>query len=280
MRRIIALLSLLLLGVASNQVITRGYIYSNIGTLYTWSGAAPAWSGSLQNATEGDFCTNVQNNGCAGESALRGITSSQAAAWAVNSTAHSPILANNTFSPTCTSWTLAGVSGTGLFADAPTCPTSGDQGGDGYYSLFSTAISSSCSADGTTTCKGTTSQTVSIAGTPTSQTVSFYYKGIAHTATGDGVNCNPTTGSVTLALAVNGTSITLPTLTLDDTWRSSGNLSITSLVNGSNTITFTTTGKTTFNQGSHLSGGNTLCNVGTYTQNTMGIDTVVLTATY
>lgn len=272
-RLLAASLAFLLLAVSSNQVLTRGYIFSNIGTLFTWSGTAQAWSGSLQNATEGDFCTWVKNNGCAGESALRDITSSQATSWAVNSSVHSPILANASFQSTCGSWTFAGVSGTGLFAVAPTCATSGDADSDGFYSLFTTSGSSCASS---ATCEGTTAQTVNIAGTPTSQTISFFYKGQIVQATGDSTNCSPQTGTVGLTLKVNSTTITLPTLTKDNTWRSSGNLSITALVNGSNTITFTQSGTATQNQNFVTSH----CAAFTYSNNTIGVDEVVLTATY
>lgn len=276
LKPLVACLAVLLL-TGTSQVITRGYIYSNIGTLYTWAGTAQAWSGSLQAATEADFCTFIQNNGCAGKSNLRDITSVQAAAWAVNSSSHSPILTNNTFSPTCTAWSLAAGASFGV---APTCPTSGDADSDGYYSLFTTASGTSCDASITTHCNGTTSQTFSIPGTPTSQTVSLWYKGSVATASGDVTNCNPTTGSVGLSLKINSTTISLPTLTFNNAWHSTGNISTTALVNGSNTITLSETGQTTMNQTSRIVSGNPVCNPATYTTNTLGVDEVVLTATY
>lgn len=49
--------------ISSLQEITRGYIYSNVPGLFAWSGTAPSWSGSLREATRGDFSGNVANNG-------------------------------------------------------------------------------------------------------------------------------------------------------------------------------------------------------------------------
>lgn len=88
MRKWVAICAILLLGVSSSQWITRGYIYSEIGTLFTWSGAAQSsWSGSGQWATCNDYLTYIQNSGgTCGTSGGQWITYGTAVSLAVNST--------------------------------------------------------------------------------------------------------------------------------------------------------------------------------------------------
>src|SRR5579864_6084837 len=158
-RALVAVLAIVLMAVASNQAITRGYIYSNIGSLFTWSGTAQtSWNGSNQVANYTDFTTFVKNNGSCVPSGLSGayvIDYGHATACALNSSVHSPILADASFQGACANWTLVGVSGTGLASTAPTCSNATDEDGDGYYDSF--AAISTCGANGSTTCKGTTS---------------------------------------------------------------------------------------------------------------------------
>lgn len=76
----------------------RGYIFSNIGTLFTWSGSAQSgWNGSSQDATVSDFTTFVKNNSACTGASNSLITYAQATACAVNSVSHSPLVTNNTF---------------------------------------------------------------------------------------------------------------------------------------------------------------------------------------
>lgn len=84
-RWVLVPLAILLLAVASNQCLTRGYLYSEINTLFSWSGSAQAgWNGSLQNATYSDFDTYIANNGSCGGTSLQLITYGAATSCAVN----------------------------------------------------------------------------------------------------------------------------------------------------------------------------------------------------
>jgi hypothetical protein len=225
----------MLLGVASNQCITRGYIYSQIGTLFSWSGSSQSsWNGSNQVATVSDFTTFVQNNGaCTGPSTTL-ITYGQATACATNSSAatHTPILANNSFAGgSFVSWSSANVgSCTGaLFSSL----NGGDEDGDGG---FANASSLGCT---TTAAQVTLVQSFSTGGAPTSQTYSFWYKG-AQATSGDS-SCTLQTGSASFVLKIGSTAIaTVASPTLDGAWHQvTGTMS--AMVSGSNTLTLTAT---------------------------------------
>src|SRR5579872_4481660 len=109
-----AIAAIALLGVAGSQCISRGFIYANIGSIYTWSSSPQSgWNGSTQIASEGDFCTYVQNNGCAGEVGNRSLSYAQSLAWAENGTTLQP-LSNPWFVNGATSWTV--TSGTAAFS--------------------------------------------------------------------------------------------------------------------------------------------------------------------
>lgn len=216
------------LAIASDQIVTRGYIFSNIGSGFTWSGSAQSWSGSSVTLSCGDWNTYVKNDGTACP-ASKTVLYAFASAHAVNQTTHSPILANNTFfgggfSPW--SSTNGGSCSGSLFAGQNAADQDGDNG-------LVYASSGTC----TTGNSVTLTQTFSISGTPTVQTFSFWYNGPS-VASGDPNNCTQGTGSVGLTVTVNGTTVATPTLTLDGNWHQvTGTMS--ALTTGSNTLTFT-----------------------------------------
>lgn len=216
------------LGIASDQIVTRGYIASNIGSGFTWLGSAQSWSGSTVTLSCGDWNSFIKNDGTACP-ASKTVLYSFASAHALNQTTHSPILANNTFvGGGFASWSSANG---GACAGYPFAgQNASDQDGDvGYASASSGGCTSGNSM--------TLTQTFSIVGAPTSQTYSFWYNGPA-TSAGDATNCTAGSGSATLTVTVNGTTVASPTLILDGTWRQvTGTMS--ALANGSNTIIFT-----------------------------------------
>jgi hypothetical protein len=109
-RWVLGPLAILLLAVSSEQSITRGYIYSEVGTLWSWTASAPSWSGSLQTATYTDFTTYVANDGSCGGSPLESITYGAATTCGVlysQQTVNIPVATSGTtgFSPTVVSAT-------------------------------------------------------------------------------------------------------------------------------------------------------------------------------
>jgi hypothetical protein len=234
--RLAPLLGLLLLGIYPNQAISRGFIYANANgagsALYTWSGSAPSWNGSIVAASISDFTTYVRNNGSCGTPSGALITYAQSTTCAVNSITHSPILTNNTFTGgSFVSWSSSntGACGGNPFVGQNTS----DEDNDNGYAL---ASSLGCTS---TAAVITLVQTFTISGTPTSQTYSFWYKA-AQSSFGDPTNCTQGYGGASLALKVNSTIIATPSLTLDGAWHQISGMT-TALVNGSNSLTVTAT---------------------------------------
>lgn len=92
--------AVVLLGTASNQVLDRGFIYSNIGTLFTWSGSSQAWSGSHQAATYQDFTLFIKNNGSCIPGGLTNaalIDYSHATGCAINATQYSGTITSGNY---------------------------------------------------------------------------------------------------------------------------------------------------------------------------------------
>lgn len=234
-RILLVLFAVLLLGVASNQCITRGYIYSQIGTLFSWSGSSQSsWNGSNQVATVSDFTTFIQNNGaCTGPSTTL-ITYGQATACATNSSGatHTPILANNSFAGgSFASWSSANVGGcTGALFNSTSGPD--EDGNLGYAN----ATSFSCAA---TPAQVTLVQSFSTGGAPTSQTYSFWYRG-TQAVSGDSA-CTQAFGSASVLVKIGATTIaTVSSAVLDGTWHQvSGTMS--AMASGANTFTLTAT---------------------------------------
>lgn len=228
---------------ASDTAFTRGYVYSNIGTLFTWSGSAQSWSESTQAVSCNDWTSYIRNDGTACTSGTL-IGKTWALAHAVVTVVHSPLLTNPTFNGGgFGSWSSANTGGcTGLLF---TGQNSADQDGDAGRAQ---ASSGTCSA---TPAQVTLAQTFSISGTPTSQTYSFWYMAPL-TQYGDPVNCTQGTGTASLSLKVNGTTTSLGSVTTDGAWHHlSGTTS--ALVNGSNTVTVTATIAAALGQTSHYS---------------------------
>lgn len=236
MRRKASLLALTLAVVllGSDTAFTRGYVYSHIGTGFTWKTTAQSsWNGSTQAVSCGDWTTYVQNDATAcTANTLIGLT--WANAHAVNSVTHTPILSNNTFfQGNWSPWTSANTGGcTGSLFSASM--SSSDEDAD---SGLASAGSLSCYISGSVI---TLSQTVSISGTPTSQTYSFWYRGSVETA-GDVVTCTQGLGSASLSLTINSVAQSaIGVLNLDGNWHQVTG-STTSLATGSNTFTLSAT---------------------------------------
>jgi hypothetical protein len=234
-----------LLAVSSDQVITRGYVFSNIGTLFAWSGSAQSWSGSSVALTCGDWTGFIRNDGTACTPSAQTVLDSYASAHAVVSVTHTPILVNNTFAGgSFVAWSSANTGGCNGFPFSAYAANN-DEDGDGGYAL---ATSASCS----TSAVITLTQAVTPSASPTSQTYSFWYRAPAAYVAGN-PNCPNTAGSAALTFQVHGVTVATPTLTIDGNWhRVSG--SMTALASGANPIVFTATliaatGQTgTFNQ--------------------------------
>jgi hypothetical protein len=252
-----------LVAVANNQLITRGYIYSNIGTLYTWSGSSqPSWSGSAQIATQDEFCTYIANNGCAGKVLNKALDYGTAAGWAVSGTVHSPLLANNTFTGgSFTSWTNGAC-----FAAA----SASDQDGDSGYARGSGGASPGCTAN--------MSQTFTVSGAPAAQSYSLWYAW-APVQYGDPYECTLGTGNASnLKIIVNGTTVaTVAAPTGDSVWHQVAG-SMSALVNGSNTLTVQVTlvGAT----GRNYNAATGLCTASSTTPQTFNVDNIVLQGTF
>lgn len=233
MRRLPSLLLILaLLGLNSNQAVTRGFFFSNIGSSFSWSGSAQAaWSGSTRAATCSDYTTFIHNDGtaCSPSNAL--VQFGFATAHAVNSNpTHTPIVANNTFASGLTPWTSANLSAcSGALFSQNNSP--GEDPGNGYASSNSLG----CTA---TAAQVTLVQAFTTGGAPTSQTYSFYYN--APIASSGDPACDQEFGSASLAVKVNSTTLTTIAITPDGAWHQvSGTMS--AMVSGSNTLTFTAT---------------------------------------
>jgi len=230
-RRVLAgVLLALTLAISGSQTLTRGYLYSNIGTLFTWASSAQAgWNGSSQVATCADFATYIQNDGTPCVSSVATLLDSYALAHAVNSVTHSPLVANGTFlNGTFSPWTSANTgacSGVITFAGQPVSP---DYNGDNGVAA---ASSGTCVA---TPAETTLTQVFSIAGTPTVQTYFFAYRALQSTY-GD-PDCTVASGSVSMLLKMNGTTVaSIASPALDGAWHTvSGTM--TAMANGSNTL--------------------------------------------
>lgn len=232
-KALIVLCAIALLGINSNQAVTRGYFFSNIGAGFSWSGSAQAgWSSSIQAATCSDYTTFIRNDGTACTPSTALVQFGFATAHAVNNTIHSPIVANNAFgSGVLSPWTSTNTGGcTGaLFSIS----SSGDENGDGYAAQ---ASSLGCTA---TAAVVTLAQSFTTGGLPTTQTYSLWYKAPRATS-GDPANCSQVVGTATLAVQVNSTTIATTALTTDGLWHQlTGSLS--ALVSGANTMTLTAT---------------------------------------
>lgn len=266
-------LALLLLAVSSTQVLTRGYVYSNIGTLFKWSGSAQSWSGSAQALTCGDWTSYISNDGTACTPASQTVVDSYASAHAVVTVTHTPLLTNNTFTlGGFGSWSSANTGGCNGFTF--TGQNAPDEDAD---SGLAQATSATCSS---TVATVTLVQTFTIAGTPTTQTYSFWY--LAPTVTyGDPVNCTQGTGTASLALKINAVVITVPALTLDGAWHQVSGTT-TALANGSNTLTFTATLAAASGQTSHYNKANGIyiCNATSTVAQPISIDNVTLSAVW
>lgn len=281
MRRALAVALLLaVLGIASNQALSRNDVYGLVGTEFTWASSAPAWSGDHTLVTKSDFSTQVKNNGnCApGASSNYVMVYSDMQACAVNTVPvpHSPILANNTFSGgSFASWTADTVGGT--------CTTgtnfAGNSGTDEDSDSGFTSATSICFTSGATYGMFGFNQTFNIGGTPTSQSYSFWYQA-PYILTGDPVNCDQNNGFVTnITLKVNGTTVrTISLPTQDTSWHQvTGTTSL--LVSGSNTLDLSV--QLSGAKGSTLRfiGGHYICQTTTASQ-PFYVDNFSLTATY
>lgn len=262
-----------LLGLSSNQAVTRGYFYSNIGTTFAWSGSAQSeWSGSTQAATCSDYSTYIRNDGTACTPSNSLVTYGFATSHAVVSNIHTPILSANTFAGGAFyPWTSANA---GSCAGGPFSATaSTDEDGDNGYAVGS---SSGCVA---TPAQVTLAQTFTTGGAPTSQSYSFYYK--AKQAVSGSASCTLATGTASLSVKIGSTTIATPTLTLDGAWHQVSGTT-TAMVSGSNTLTFTATlaGANGQKQFYSTQIKNYVCRNAGIAPQTLQIDNVVLTGTW
>lgn len=270
-----AIAAIALLGVASNQCITRGFIYSNIGSLFSWSGSAQtSWNGSAQEATYSDFTTFIKNNAsCGGPGSTALIDYSHATGCAVNTSAHTPILANNSFAgDVFTSWsdTTTVYGGSCATSTAYNSSATSPQDADGGDAVGSSGATSTC-ATGLNVTLGI-QQTFTIAGTPTSQSWSFYYKWASVDSTG---TCDISGNSANAVLKLNGTTVSTTAAPTDDNAWHQVSGTTTLLVNGSNTLSLTVQLQT----GVHYT-NQTSCLGLTYQAQPFYFDHLTLTATY
>jgi hypothetical protein len=169
-------------------------------------GADPGWgTTNAQLATNSDFTTYFKNTGSCPGTGSQILSSSQLQACLVLTSVHTPILANHSFaSNSFASWTSTNTSGctVGSVGSVPAPAEDSDGGSAGF-----TSGNTGCAVSGTSTTP-TLTQTVSVSGTPTSQTFSFYYNFSAHTAPGD-PGCGPQANGTAsnLKLIVNGTTV-------------------------------------------------------------------------
>lgn len=227
-KKLVALaFAVLTLGVATYQPLTRGYIFANIGTLFSWSGSAQSWSGSTVVATCSDWTSFIKNDGTSCSPGVKTLLDSFAIAHAVNSVTHSPLVANNTFSNgNFASWTSTNSGGCNgyVFTGQGTTDQDGDNG-------LASGSSASCTS---TAAVVNLSQSFSTGGAPTSQTYSFWYNAPV-VLSGDPNNCTQGQGSVSLVASINGTNLPAITVVNDGAWhRVNGSTAL--LVNGSNTF--------------------------------------------
>lgn len=271
-RTVAVLCAILLLAPSSDQPITRGYVYSGIGSTFAWSGSAQGWSGSPVVLTCGDWTTYIRNDGTACSPAALTVLYSYATAHAIVTVTHSPLLANNTFTGgNFASWTATSTGGCVGYTWSG--QNASDQDGDIGYAL---ASSGSCTS-------GTTlkmAQTFTVGTSPTSQTFSFWYLAPS-VSYGDGDNCTQGFGSGTLTVTVNATTVATPTITFDGAWHQvSGTMS--ALTTGSNTITFSASLAAASGQASHYNYQKQMyvCSATATRSQTLAIDKVVLSAVY
>lgn len=275
LRRLFALgAAIVLLGTASNQALTRGFIYTNIGTLFTWSGTAQAWSGSAQEATYTDFTTFIKNNAaCGAPGAAALIDYSHATACAVNTSVNTPILANHSFAgDVFTSWsdTTTVYGGSCATSTAYNSSAASPQDADGGDAVGSSGVTSTC-ATGLNVTLGL-QQTFTISGTPTSQSWSFYYKWAHVDTTG---TCDIQGASANAVLKLNGTTVSTTAAPTDDNAWHQVSGTTTLLVNGSNTLSLTVQ----LQSGVHYT-NQTSCLTPTYQAQPFYFDNIALTATY
>lgn len=248
-------------GQATNQMLSEQDLVDNVNASnLKWSGSAIG--GSTKMVTYSEFTTYIQNNGSCGGSSNELMPYSAMTACRILTQTYSPILANASFQSSCASWTLSSI----------TCVSNSSQDtGDTYEVVYNTTTSQAV---------GTAAQNFTTSGTPTSQTLSFYYRGTVAAANGDHVNCSPAAGSVGVSVKVNNTTFT-PTLTLDGAWHQYST-TMSAMVSGSNTFTVTLSGVSTENQTSTYNSQlqEYQCNAPTWTTNNIHFDNAVLTGTW
>ena len=266
---------------SSNQVITRGFIYANIGSLFTWSGSAQtSWFGSSQAATYNDFETYVKNSGSCGGSAKMLISYGAATGCAVNTSTHSPIVSCASFSSGCFSpWINNGVPGD----DQPNAcvatagnhdfqnSSGGSQDGDGYSAGAAVGTGST---NGGCVDQFELYQSFSVSGTPTSQSYSFW----VDWSNAQSAGFCKTAGSATVYAKLNGTVIVSNVSAgAASTWNQfSGSTS--ALVNGTNTLEIVVSLKPSYGSSSSTNCTNGIYNV--VSNDTANVDNISLTATY
>ena len=267
-KRLALVLAAVLLGVVTYQPLTRGYVYSQIGSLFTWSGSAQAWSGSTQVLSCSDWNSYIKNDGTACPTSMT-VLDSYALAHAVNQVTHAPLVANNTFSSGALSpWTSTNSGSCNGYTF--TVASSPDEDGD---SAFVNGSSAQCSS---TPAVVNLTQTFSTSGAPTAQTYSFWYN--APTAKSGDSRCTQTAGIVALVAAINGTNLPAITVTQDGKWHQ---VSGTTALMGSGSNTFKVTATLTAATGFQFLAIQRACSgvVMAGTQ-TISIDNVVLSGIY
>ncbi len=156
---------------ASDQGFSRGYVYSHIGSLFTWkSSAQSSWNGSLQAVSVSDFETYVQNNGaCSGSPSNAMMGLSAAESCAVNSTTiqpdDDPWLIQGSLN-----WTVQAGSVSYSATQDPNSPPSGAQ--DAYGTTSGFTIEQAVN-DGATIIGGT-HVTVSFDSEPQTASTTYY----------------------------------------------------------------------------------------------------------
>lgn len=278
LRALALLLGLVLLGTfSSTQCLSRNDVYAQIGTAFTWAVTAQAsWNGDHTLVSCSDFFTYVKNDSSSCTTLYGSNGAHQMMNWAqmqqhaVNTvpSAHTPILANNSF---------AGASFASWLNDSGnTCTWNASstqaQDADGGSAFTAAPLTSSCS--------GGFNQPFNIPGAsaPTSQSLSFYYMAPLALA-GDPVNCTQGSGTVVLTVKVNGTTVPMPPITYASSWQPVTLTIGSDLVAGSNTIDISASA--TSASGTQLTPPNNLvCNTQNHSAQSVYIDNVSLTATY
>ena len=252
--------------------MSRNDVYAQIGTAFSWAGTAQAsWNGDHTMVNCSDFFTYIKSDGSScttlyGTNGAHQIMNwSQMQQHAVNSTpvSHTPILSNNTFAGAVFSpWTADGSATCSANFAASTTDQEGTDGGSATGN----------SSNGT--CTIGMSQTFNVTAAPTSQSLSFYYE-TPNVSAGDGINCTAGTGSATITIKLNGTTIsTITNPTYDSSWHPVST-PISAMVSGSNTLDITVS--LTAASGTT---GSPACTTHQYAQQHVYIDNVQLTATY